>query len=101
MVNILKKPKIRCGREELIEAFQTIAGKSASPGHISLTHLSRALYRGDGGYDPLTVEEILSMLEHSPAGVVNYMEMIDLMMGSSDPNGEKKKKGILKQAKKL
>ena len=60
-----------------------IAGKSSEPGKIDFEVLKSAIRNGDGGMDPSDAEELMTMMHNIPGGEVDYMEMIDLFLGSS------------------
>jgi Ca2+-binding EF-hand superfamily protein len=80
---MLQRPVVNYSKKDVLEAFSFISGKSnPSPGFISEEKLSRALYHGNGGADPLLVEEIMTMVEHNTGARLNYQELVDLMMGS-------------------
>mmetsp|Transcript_2627 Transcript_2627/g.3944 ORF Transcript_2627/g.3944 Transcript_2627/m.3944 type:complete len:231 (-) Transcript_2627:270-962(-) len=81
MLCILKRPTVDYSKQDVMDAFQTLAGKNCERGTISVDKLSRAVYRGAGGIEPLVAEDIMAMMEHCPGGKIDYMEIIDLMMG--------------------
>jgi Ca2+-binding EF-hand superfamily protein len=85
---MLKRPVVKYSKREVLQAFSFISGKSdqASPGFISEEKLSRALYHGNGGADPSLVEEIMTMVEHNTGGKLNYDELVNLMMGETQPS---------------
>lgn len=84
MLSMLQRPVVKYSKEDVLKAFSFLSGKSSSTpaGFISEEKLSRALYHGNGGADPLLVEEIMTMVEHNTGGRLNYQELVDLMMGT-------------------
>lgn len=83
MFSMLRRPDVNYDKADVLKAFSILAGKSSS-GMITEEKLSRALYRGDGGMDPTVAEEIMNMLEHNTGGVLDYQELVDLMMGTKE-----------------
>lgn len=81
MLCMLERPIVNYRKKDVLNAFAILAGKSETNGTISEVKLSRALYRGNGGADPLLAEDIMTMVEHTPGGRINYQELVDLMMG--------------------
>mmetsp|Transcript_18393 Transcript_18393/g.19150 ORF Transcript_18393/g.19150 Transcript_18393/m.19150 type:complete len:220 (+) Transcript_18393:37-696(+) len=81
MLCMLQRPVVNYRKKDVLNAFSILAGKSEKFGTISEVKLSRALYRGNGGTDPLLAEDIMAMVEHTPGGRINYQELVDLMMG--------------------
>jgi hypothetical protein len=90
---------VNYSKKDILNAFTVLAGRGhelTRPATGAATHtipeekLCRALThgserRGAGGEggerDPLLVEDILTMLEHNPGGLLDYQELVDLMMG--------------------
>ena len=90
---MLQRPVVNYQKKDVLNAFQILAGKSETNGIITEAKLSRALYRGNGGgIDPLLAEDIMTMVEHTPGGRINYQELVDLMMGVEEkkPRNENK-----------
>lgn len=80
---MLRRPTVCYEKSDVLKAFTILAGNSP-PGKITEEKLSRALYRGAGGMDPSLAEEIMNMVEHNTAGVLDFQELVDLMMGVAE-----------------
>lgn len=73
----------RYTKTEIAKYFSILAGKTSEPGKIDFEVLKSAIRNGDGGMDPSDAEELMTMMHNIPGGEVDYMEMIDLFLGSS------------------
>lgn len=67
----------------LTTTMHTPAGSNAKPGKIDFDVLRSAIRNGDGGMDPSVAEEMMTMMANIPGGEVDYLEMIELLLGSS------------------
>jgi Ca2+-binding EF-hand superfamily protein len=88
IVSICHRPDVSYTKNDVRNAFAVLAGKSELPGSISYKKLSEALSgsaaRAAAENHTFSADEILLMTSNSPNGIVNYDEIINLMMGNQD-----------------
>jgi hypothetical protein len=103
ILSVLVRPEIAYTRNDLRAAFEITAGKGGENGEIFSERLTRAIHLGAGGLDPIVVGDIMAMLDGNIGGIIDYDEIIDLMMGVEDPvaqlKEERKKVNNKKAAK--
>lgn len=84
MTVLLSRPAIaKYSKEEMINCFSRLAGPRAPPGKIDFDVLKSAMRNGAGGMDPSVAEEIMTMMAHIQGGFVDYIEIVNLFLGTN------------------
>lgn len=85
IISIFDRPNVSYTKDDIRNAFKAIAGKKAPAGFISQQSLARALYSGRSTTasvnENITPEEILTMTGEGNRGLIDYEEIVNLMMG--------------------